>query len=568
MRMKLLPKGIKIFSKKQRLKLRNLCCFAPSSCKKDEGGRNEEQNQGGKQAPDKCDKHDKKHTKKGKDVVQLDTSVKGVVATKKPSIVLLSHLNNGTEDGEGIGIIIRKNVILTSHGTIPSVSSAKEGEMALSYPAMGCCPTQTTLKQKLLPSKFFITNPALDITAIACDDVSPVVPLNIELSQGRGPIGVDAKVYILGASQGSKPSTSRNLKVGEGRVTMEGDSIVKFSTEGEAWLSGSAGFTRQGQFAFMVCQPRRFSRAASMESSTSAASSSSQRRSSVKQSSVALREILRWLEDGMPSSKSPMEHHQQQAHHDRDRLHQHLQHNPKSPPPLEHDIEVRLSTSPCYHHLESPRSCASAGLNPRQPGISYPATPSTKSSPRCSPRRRSPNPRRPGVSYSISPLTSARSRRSSQTSSRRGSPCYRMSPPCCLSSGKRSPIPLSSCCLGRSYEDSDCDQQREIDDKFQDFLDSPEFEPPPCPLSGSSSEEDACSAVVYSSPRGRPMAATKKQIFKGPVHRPLKVRMSTDECGASDGEVYMGVGYMKHTHVSRCKANQKVGLPGYTVWHH
>lgn len=102
----------------------------------------------------------------------------------------------------------------------------------------------------------FITNAGLGVTVVACDPVSAdhVVPLGLGLAQVTKGMDRGHRIFLLGhLKEGSRKGL---ITLGEGKITKEDEIIIKFSTAGDLWAPGSAGFDERGEFAFMVCNPK------------------------------------------------------------------------------------------------------------------------------------------------------------------------------------------------------------------------------------------------------------------------------------------------------------------------
>ncbi|XP_043719237.1 uncharacterized protein LOC122667108 isoform X2 [Telopea speciosissima] len=76
-------------------------------------------------------------------------------------------------------------------------------------------------------------------------------------------------VYLLGYTD------KKELKVGEGKVVIATDNLIKVSTDGITWSPGSAGFDAQGNLAFMVCDPMKLATSPTVKSTPTLSSSSS-----------------------------------------------------------------------------------------------------------------------------------------------------------------------------------------------------------------------------------------------------------------------------------------------------
>jgi hypothetical protein len=103
--------------------------------------------------------------------------------------------------------------------------------------------------------RFFITSPILDLTIVGLDLVD-----NESSSHGQQPhflktclnptLDLGSTILVLGHKR-------RDLAVGEGKVVIGTDNLIKFSTDEVLWHPGSAGFDMHGNLLFMVCDPMK-----------------------------------------------------------------------------------------------------------------------------------------------------------------------------------------------------------------------------------------------------------------------------------------------------------------------
>lgn len=174
-----------------------------------------------------------------------------LLAAKGPAVAALSFPRGG-EGGLGggkrrDGFLIHRGLLLTTHGTVPSAAAAGAAEVRLS---------QGRLLARLVPQRFFITSPILDLTLVGLDVVDDGSD-----SHGQQPhflktclnpsLDLSSTVLLLGHTD------RRDLAVGEGKVVIATDNLIKFSTDEVSWRSGSAGFDMNGNLAFMVCDPMK-----------------------------------------------------------------------------------------------------------------------------------------------------------------------------------------------------------------------------------------------------------------------------------------------------------------------
>lgn len=97
-------------------------------------------------------------------------------------------------------------------------------------------------------------------------------------------------VYLLGHTE------KKELTVGEGKVVIATDNLIKLSTDGVMWSPGSAGFDVQGNLAFMICDPMKLATSpTNKSSSTSSSSSSSWKKDFPMQFGIPIPIICDWL---------------------------------------------------------------------------------------------------------------------------------------------------------------------------------------------------------------------------------------------------------------------------------
>ncbi|XP_062190988.1 uncharacterized protein LOC133894832 [Phragmites australis] len=207
-----------------------------------------------------------------------------LVAAKGAAIAAVSFPGGGGGKG-GSGFIIHRGLLLTTHGTIPSAAAAGAAEVRLSH---------GRLLARLVPQRFFITSSILDLTVVRLDvlgDDSSVrgqephflkTCLNPSLDLG-------STVLLLGLNRW-------DLAVGEGKVVIATDNLIKFSTDEVSWHPGSAGFDMHGNVAFMVCDPMKL--APSTPTGYASASSTAllaSRRDVPAQFGIPIPAICEWL---------------------------------------------------------------------------------------------------------------------------------------------------------------------------------------------------------------------------------------------------------------------------------
>lgn len=97
-------------------------------------------------------------------------------------------------------------------------------------------------------------------------------------------------VYLLGHTE------KKELTVGEGKVVIATDNLIKLSADGVMWSPGSAGFDVQGNLAFMICDPMKLATSpTNKSSSTSSSSSSSWKKDFPMQFGIPIPIICDWL---------------------------------------------------------------------------------------------------------------------------------------------------------------------------------------------------------------------------------------------------------------------------------
>ncbi|XP_072992367.1 uncharacterized protein [Typha latifolia] len=207
----------------------------------------------------------------------------GLFAAKGAAVAAISVGGGG---GGGTGFLIHRNLLLTTHANIPSIPAAEAAEIRLGH---------GRLAARLVPHRFFITSSILDLTIVGLDIVD-----GESISQGQHPyylktccnpsIDLGSTVYVLGHTD------KKDLTVGEGKVVIATDNLIKLSTDGVTWCPGSAGFDVQGNLAFMVCDPMKLaSSPTARSSSTSSSSSLSWKKDISMQFGIPIAVICDWL---------------------------------------------------------------------------------------------------------------------------------------------------------------------------------------------------------------------------------------------------------------------------------
>lgn len=206
-----------------------------------------------------------------------------IFAGKGPAMVSISGSANGISGATGF--LIHRNLLLTTHVNLPSVAAAESSEIRL----------QNGVAASLVPHRFFITSSVLDLTIVGLDSIE-----GDSNSQGQQPhylktcskpnLDLGSVVYLLGYGE------KKELTVGDGKVVIATDNLIKLSTDGMTWSPGSAGFDVQGNLAFMICDPMKLATSPNTKSSsTSSSTSSSWKKDTPMQFGIPIPVICDWL---------------------------------------------------------------------------------------------------------------------------------------------------------------------------------------------------------------------------------------------------------------------------------
>ncbi|CAL1412100.1 unnamed protein product [Linum trigynum] len=192
----------------------------------------------------------------------------------------------------GTGFLIHRNLLLTTHVNIPSVTAAESLEIRI----------HNGVAATLAPHRFFITSSVLDLTIVGLDAAADGDSNGQGQLQQHQPhflktcpkpnLDLGSVVYFLGYLE------KEELSVGEGKVVIATDNLVKLSTDGITWRTGSAGFDAQGNLSFMICDPMKLATSPNTNKSSSTSSSSSSscnKRDSPKQFGIPIPIICDWL---------------------------------------------------------------------------------------------------------------------------------------------------------------------------------------------------------------------------------------------------------------------------------
>ncbi|XP_057549127.1 uncharacterized protein LOC130827424 [Amaranthus tricolor] len=191
----------------------------------------------------------------------------------------------GNVEASGTGFLIHKNLLLTTHVNLPSVNAAESAEIRL----------QNGVPATLVPHRFFITSSVLDLTIVGLDTIEGDTVAHGQQTQcfklcSKPSLELGNIVYLLGHAE------KRELTIGEGKVVIATDNLIKLSTEGFTWSPGSAGFDSQGNLAFMICDPMKLATSPNTKSSsTSSSSSASWKKDLPMQFGIPMPIILDWL---------------------------------------------------------------------------------------------------------------------------------------------------------------------------------------------------------------------------------------------------------------------------------
>ncbi|KAF7825823.1 Peptidase S1 [Senna tora] len=185
----------------------------------------------------------------------------------------------------GTGFLIHRNLLLTTHANLPSVAAAESSEIRL----------QNGVASTLVPHRFFITSSVLDLTIVGLDDTDGESNAQVQCphylkTSSKTNLDLGNAVYLLGYTE------KQELTVGEGKVVIATDNLIKLSTDGIIWSPGSAGFDVHGNLAFMICDPMKLATSPNTKSSsTSSSSSSSWKKDHPMQFGIPIPVICDWL---------------------------------------------------------------------------------------------------------------------------------------------------------------------------------------------------------------------------------------------------------------------------------
>ncbi|XP_076888114.1 uncharacterized protein LOC143538433 [Bidens hawaiensis] len=185
----------------------------------------------------------------------------------------------------GTGFLIHRNLLLTTHAILPSVASAEAAEIRL----------QNGVGASLFPHRFFITSSVLDLTIVGLDSmdgdsIMPSQQARYLKTCSKPSLNLGSIVYLLGYTE------TNELTVGEGKVVIATDNLIKLCTDGVTWNPGSPGFDSHGNLSFMVCDPMKLATSPNTKTtSTSSSSSLSWKKDFPMQFGIPIPVICDWL---------------------------------------------------------------------------------------------------------------------------------------------------------------------------------------------------------------------------------------------------------------------------------
>lgn len=203
-------------------------------------------------------------------------------SAKGPAMATISTASDAAS--AGTGFLIHRNLLLTAHAILPSAAAAEVAEIRL----------QGGVAASLFPHRFFVSSSILDLTVVGVDamdgdtNAQSPQPHYLKTCSKTNLVLGDA-VYFLGYTE------KKELTVGEGKVVIATDNLIKLSTEEVTWSPGSAGFDINGNLAFMICDPMKLATSPNTKSTTSSSSSSSQKKGLPMQFGIPIPIICDWL---------------------------------------------------------------------------------------------------------------------------------------------------------------------------------------------------------------------------------------------------------------------------------
>ncbi|XP_076909925.1 uncharacterized protein LOC143567370 [Bidens hawaiensis] len=208
-------------------------------------------------------------------ICKSERTKSAIFSGKAPS---MARINTGT------GFLIHRNLLLTTHAVIPSLAAAEAAEIRL----------QNGAQVSLFPQRFFITSSILDLTIVWLDASDPDSTTSSQQSHYLKPcskpnLDLGRMVYLLGYT------ANHEQTIGEGKVVIATDNLIKVSPDGQIWTPGSAGFDIHGNLSFMVCDPMKLATSDTAKSSSTSSSTSSVEKNNGTQFGIPIYIIYDWL---------------------------------------------------------------------------------------------------------------------------------------------------------------------------------------------------------------------------------------------------------------------------------
>ncbi|XP_027337844.1 uncharacterized protein LOC113851534 [Abrus precatorius] len=212
---------------------------------------------------------------------------KGVTKSEKMKAAIFSAKGQAMATISGssnrVGFLIHRNLLLTTHANLPSAAAAHTAQIRL----------HNSVAATLVPQRFFITSSVLDLTIVGLDHVDGESNSHSQyphyLKTCKTNLDLGSVVYLLGYTE------KQELTVGEGKVVIATDNLIKLSTDGIPWNPGSAGFDVHGNLAFMICDPMKLATSPNTKSSSTSSSASSSMKDLPMQFGIPIPVICDWL---------------------------------------------------------------------------------------------------------------------------------------------------------------------------------------------------------------------------------------------------------------------------------